>query len=152
MCGCVSVRVCVCVCEYMCACVYMCALLNHQLIRHYQFIHIINWHIKQTIINDLQLHKHHHHHHHQQQQQQQNNGKSKIFFSILTCTWDNHIKNKSKIKLQMLKPSTMRHPVLTSDNTFMVRSCTNISLFPSKACETLFKNTPDFFRIFKKAT
>ena len=51
----------------------------------------------------------------------------------------NRVTNKTKIKLQILKRSAMRHPALTSDNTLMVRYCTNICLLPGKTCEALFK-------------
>ena len=51
----------------------------------------------------------------------------------------NRVTNKSKIKLQLLKRSPIRHPALTSDKTLMVRCCTNICLHPTKTCEALFK-------------
>ena len=51
----------------------------------------------------------------------------------------NRVTNKTKTKLQILKRCAIRHPVLTSDNTLMVRCCTNVCLLPTKTCESLFK-------------
>ena len=49
--------------------------------------------------------------------------------------------NKRKTKLQILALYTILHSKLTSNNTLMVRCCTNICLLPNEICEAFFKNT-----------
>ena len=72
------VIVCVCVCEYVC--MYICFIC----VQYFKdlWYNIINWHFKQTMINDLWLHNH-------QQNKTKTNKPTKIIFTVVdsgTCS------------------------------------------------------------------